>query len=170
MDTHCTTYCLQVRMSCRQYAYTLYYYFVYSLCTPACTLVCCHKNMKFHHMELVTARFTPYRQSCPQTPTQEERIWWHPADPLGFINVDYFLETNFPPSNHTAENTICDCNTRKSPLSMMTQHFFGTQISYQFSTMHTASYECLMKPKEISQMSPDPLHAGGVWVQDYLYR
>ena len=30
----------------------------------------------------------------------------------------------------------------------MTQHFFGAQISYQFATMHTVSYEFLMKPKE----------------------
>ena len=31
----------------------------------------------------------------------------------------------------------------------MTQHFFGAKISYRFSTMHTASYEFLMKPKEL---------------------
>ena len=30
----------------------------------------------------------------------------------------------------------------------MTQHFFGAQISYQFATMHTVSYEFLMKPEE----------------------
>ena len=30
----------------------------------------------------------------------------------------------------------------------MTQPFFGAQISYQFATMHTVSYEFLMKPEE----------------------
>ena len=35
--------------------------------------------------------------------------------------------------------------------STMTQHFFGAEISYQFATMHTASYEFLMRPKESAE-------------------
>ena len=39
----------------------------------------------------------------------QERVWWHSADPLGFINVDHFLEKILS-ANHIAENTICSAN------------------------------------------------------------
>ena len=29
-----------------------------------------------------------------QTPPTSEKVWWHPADTSGFINIDYFLERN----------------------------------------------------------------------------
>jgi len=30
-------------------------------------------------------------------PHLRERVWWHPADTSGFINIDYFLERNITP-------------------------------------------------------------------------
>ena len=30
-------------------------------------------------------------------PHLQEKVWWHPADSSGFINVDYFLKRNFSP-------------------------------------------------------------------------
>ena len=41
------------------------------------------------------------KQSCSSLvprPQLQERVWWHPADTSGFINIDYYLETNFSPS------------------------------------------------------------------------
>ena len=37
-----------------------------------------------------------FRSLVPR-PYLRERVWWHPADFSGFINVDYFLERNFSP-------------------------------------------------------------------------
>ena len=37
------------------------------------------------------------KKNPPMLHTCEERVWWHLADTLGFINVDYFLERNFSP-------------------------------------------------------------------------
>ena len=33
----------------------------------------------------------------PRPHPREERVWWRYADPSDFINIDYFLERNFPP-------------------------------------------------------------------------
>ena len=63
------------------------------------------------------------------------------------LRLHYFLERNFSPcTNHIAENTICVCNTGKSCLLLHDDTALFWCVN--FSTMHTASYEFLMKPKE----------------------
>ena len=58
------------------------------------------------------------------------------ADPSGFIT--FWREIS--------ENTICGCNTGKSCLLLHDDTALFCCVN--FSTMHTASYEFLMKPKE----------------------
>ena len=70
-------------------------------------------------------------------------------------------------ANHVAENTICGCSTGNSCyFNAMTQHFFGAQISYQFATMHTVSYEFLMKPEESAGCHQTLSLLGGGWARD----
>ena len=67
------------------------------------------------------------------------------ADPLGFINIDYFLE-------QIAENAICSVTPEiLGYFSTMTQHFFGALISYQFSSIQTAGYEFFNEAKELAK-------------------
>ena len=99
----------------------------------------------------------------PRPHPQGERLWWCSADPSGFIN-NYFLGRIF--SLPIADNTMCNflaiyfstVNTVQ-----WTQHIIG---SFQFYTMHTASYEFSMKLKEPAKChQTSPL--GGVWAWDY---
>ena len=50
---------------------------------------CCKKPT----FKLISAP-VPYETTRPHL---RERVWWHPADTSGFINVDYFLERSFSP-------------------------------------------------------------------------
>ena len=57
-----------------------------------------------------------------------ERVWWHPADSSGFINVDY-LERNFSPSI-TLQKTESVLQHRKFLATSVRWHstFFGAKL------------------------------------------
>ena len=42
-------------------------------------------------------RLWAWWHSLVPRPHLRERVWWHPADSSGFINIDYFLERNISP-------------------------------------------------------------------------
>ena len=58
-------------------------------------------------------------------PTQEESVWWHPADLSGFINIDDFLERKFslPITLQETQSVVATPETL-GYFSAMTQHFF----------------------------------------------
>jgi len=51
----------------------------------------CGKSGRWYRPSLL------HPSSLVPRPHLRERVWWHPADTSGFINVDYFLERNFSP-------------------------------------------------------------------------
>ena len=55
-------------------------------------------------------------------------------------------ENFFSSTNHIAENTICSATPEILSYFTMT-HF----LAYQFSTIHTASYEFIVKPEESAE-------------------
>ena len=74
-------------------------------------------NVMFHY---------PLRRLVPRPHPREERVWLRLADPSGFINIEYFLERNFPPPT-TLQKTqpIVATPEIHGYVSMTKQHFFG---------------------------------------------
>ena len=96
-------------------------------------------------------------------PTQEERIWWHPADPSGFINVDCFQESNFsPPITLQQTQSVVQHRRVLATLAQWRIALFLAVISFQ---LHSRLW-IFNEAQGISRMSPDPLCAGGVWGRD----
>ena len=91
--------------------------------------------------------FTSYPLVSSPDPTYERaRVWWHPADSLGFINVDYFLERNFSPPI-TLQRTQSAVQHRKFLATSSRWHstFLARKLVLNCAT---ASYKFLMKPEE----------------------
>ena len=93
--------------------------------------------------------------SCPD-PTREERIWWCLTDLSGLINVDCFPWRIFKPPIMLQKT---GWNTGNSWLFHSTMWYHSSFLACKLvisSTMHTVSYEFLIKPEESARMSPDP--------------
>jgi len=118
------------------------------------------KNCQYQHTHLVCVHVSRLSlqlrrgggelstSSLVPSPHLRERVWWHPADTSGFINIDYFLERKFSPLITLQKRQSVVQHWKFLATSADDTALFLVQISYQFLTMHTASYELLMKPKE----------------------
>ena len=110
----------------------------------------------------------PYEDSLVPRPHLRERVWWHPADTSGFINIDYFLERNISPPI-TLQKRQSVVQHRKFLASSARWHstFLACKlvIGSQLCIQQAMNFN---EAQGITQMSPDPLRAGGVWARDYL--
>ena len=86
-------------------------------------------------------------------PTREESVWWRLADPLGFINVDWFLRRI-----SSAPITLkkhCGCNTGNPWLLQC------DDTALFWYSHKSVSYEFIMKPKESANVTrPSPRRWG----------